>query len=194
MALDPGCLSPHFLLHAFCGKCRTMALGIYKKLSGWVDTILTQGSSITMPIFRLIFFPWWEKRNCGILMIHFIEGPECLLFFNYKNVQRLESIQRKEGDFFYFLTLHGAIAGEYFSPYYNKHFLSNSEAQKSANLKKNRVTVKSQRWTLRCLFLFDVSTWFSNLLSICAIIVKAIRKSILAAQNFRLQSSLYLLF
>lgn len=42
--------------------------------------------------------------------------------FNYKNVQRLEYIQRKEGDFFYFLTLHGAIAGEYFHPYYNRHF------------------------------------------------------------------------
>lgn len=47
----------------------------------WVRSYYTQGSSITMPIFRLIFFPWWERRNCGILMIHFIEGPECLLLF-----------------------------------------------------------------------------------------------------------------
>jgi len=42
--------------------------------------------------------------------------------FNYQNVEGLESIQRKEGSFFYFLTLHGAVAREYFHLYYNKHF------------------------------------------------------------------------
>lgn len=64
-------------------------------------------------------------------------------------------------------------------------FLSNSGAQKSANLKKNRMTVESQRWTLRCFFLFDVSPLFSTLLSTYAI-VKAIKKNILATQNSRL--------
>lgn len=37
--------------------------------------------------------------------------------FNYQNVQRLESIQRNEGDFFYFLTLRGAV--KYFHLSYN---------------------------------------------------------------------------
>lgn len=47
--------------------------------------------------------------------------PNVYCCFNYQNVQRLESIQRKEGKFFYFLTLRGAVAKEYFHLYYNKH-------------------------------------------------------------------------
>lgn len=58
-----------------------MAQGIYKKII-WMRICYTYpGSSITMPIFRLIFFPWGERKNCGILMIHFIDGSECLLLF-----------------------------------------------------------------------------------------------------------------
>lgn len=41
--------------------------------------------------------------------------------FNYQNVQRLESIQRHEGNFFYSLTLCRSVTGEYFHLFYNRH-------------------------------------------------------------------------
>lgn len=75
---------------------------------------------------------------------------------------------------FYFLTLHGAVAGEYFHPYYNKHFPEQQWGTEICKLEEKQDGSQKSEMNIEVSFLIWYKCLVSYLLSIYAIIVKAI--------------------